>query len=126
MTAIDNVNVFSHSSIAAKPSFPSPGNWLHGSNRALMRRLQAGQTGLNLFQHDFMVCNAYANGLEAAAQVRCPVSFVLGASDQMTQPKQSAALATALNAQVHTVAAGHSMMAEAPDAVLMALREALR
>ncbi len=126
MTAIDNVNVFSHSSIAAKPSFPGPGNWLHGSNRALMRRIQAGQTELNLFEHDFMVCNAYANGLEAAALVRCPVSFILGASDQMTQPKQSVSLATALKAQVHIVAAGHSMMAEAPDAVLTALREALR
>src|SRR5450631_4154675 len=32
--AIDMVNVFSHAGIAAKPSYPGPGMWLHGSNRA--------------------------------------------------------------------------------------------
>ena len=33
---------FSISTLAAKPSFPGPGMWLHGSNRALMRRTLAG------------------------------------------------------------------------------------
>ena len=62
LKAIDMVNAFSHSSLADKPSFPGPGMWLHGSNRALMRRMQAGQPGINLFHHDFTVCNSYANG----------------------------------------------------------------
>ena len=43
--------------------------WLHGANRALMRRMRAGQRELNLFHHDFGVCDRYAHGLEAAAKV---------------------------------------------------------
>jgi pimeloyl-ACP methyl ester carboxylesterase len=123
--AITMVNVFSHSSTAAKPSYPGPGSWLHGGNRALMRRIQAGQPGLNLFRHDFGVCDAYAGGLEAAAKVRCPTTLVIGARDQMTNPKQTATIVRALNARVQTVDAGHTMMSEAPDAVLAALRSAL-
>lgn len=123
--AIDMVNVFSHSGTAAKPSYPGPGSWLHGGNRALMRRIQAGQPELNLFRHDFGVCDAYAGGLEAAAKVRCPTTLVIGVRDQMTNPKQTATIVSALNARVQTVDAGHTMMSEAPDAVLAALRSAL-
>jgi pimeloyl-ACP methyl ester carboxylesterase len=126
MKAIDMVNVFSHSGIGAKPSFPGPGMWLHGSNRALMRRMQATQTVLNLFHHDFGVCDRYIGGMGAAARVQCPVNLIIGARDQMTNPKQSREIAQALKARVHTVDAGHTMMAEAPDAVLAALRAALR
>ncbi len=39
LAAIDAVNVFSHSTFAPKPSYPGPGSWLHGGNRALMRRV---------------------------------------------------------------------------------------
>ena len=123
--AIDMVNTFSHSGIAAKPSYPGPGMWLHGSDRALMRRVQAGQTAVNLFHHDFSVCDRYAGGHEAAAKVRCPASLILGAHDQMTSPKQAREIARALNARIHSVPAGHALMAEAPDAVLAALRTAL-
>ncbi|MFT3665348.1 alpha/beta fold hydrolase [Piscinibacter sp.] len=129
LAAIDMVNAFSHSGIAAKPSFPGPGVWLHGSSRALMRRVLAGgagREGMNLFEHDFRVCDAYANGLEAAARVRCPVSLVLGALDQMTPPKAARAIATALRADSVTLPAGHSLMTEAPDGVLNALRRAFQ
>ena len=44
-----------------------------------MRRVQALQTGVNLFHHDFSVCDRYAGGLEAAAKLQCPASLVLGA-----------------------------------------------
>lgn len=125
LKAIDMVNVFSHSTMAAKPSHPGPGTWLHGANRALMRRVQAGQTELNLFHHDFGVCDRYAGGLDAAAKVQCPVTMVLGERDQMTAPKQSREIALALNARVHNVDAGHALMTEAPEAVLAVLREAL-
>ncbi len=125
LKAIDMVNAFSHAGMAAKPSFPGPGTWLHGASRALMRRMQAGQREINLFHHDFGVCDRYANGMEAAAKVKCPVDFVLGARDQMTSPKQTADIARALKARVSTVDAGHALMAEAPDAVLVALRHAL-
>ena len=125
LRAIDMVNAFSHSGHAAKPSHPGPGAWLHGGNRALMRRVQAGQTGTNLFHHDFSVCDAYAGGMQAAASVQCPVHFIVGARDQMTPPKQAREIAQALEARVHTVEAGHALMTEAPDAVLSALRTAL-
>ena len=125
-SAIDRVNAFSLSTLAAKPSYPGPGTWLHGANRALMRRLQSGCKTANLFHRDFSACDAYTDGLEAAAQVRCPVHFILGSRDQMTLPRHSAELARALQASIHTVDAGHSLMAEAPDAMLDTLRNALR
>ena len=114
LRAIDMTNAFSHSSIAAKPSYPGPGSWLHGGSRALMRRVQAGQRDLNLFHHDFSVCDRYANGMQAAARVQCPVSLVLGERDQMTNPKLTHDIASALKAQVHTLPAGHALMQEAP------------
>jgi pimeloyl-ACP methyl ester carboxylesterase len=125
LRAIDMVNAFSHSGFSAKPSYPGPGAWLHGGSRALMRRLQDKQTGLNLFAHDFAICDRYAGGLEAAAQVSCPAHLVLGVRDQMTMPRQAQGLARAMSARVHSIDAGHALMQEAPDAVLAALRSAL-
>jgi pimeloyl-ACP methyl ester carboxylesterase len=127
LKAIDMVNAFSLSSTACKPSYPGPGMWLHGSNRALMRRTQAAAErtlGLNLFAHDFSVCDRYAHGLEATAAVRCPVTLVLGTRDQMTLPKAAREIAAALKARVVMLPAGHTLMAEVPDAVLNALRQA--
>lgn len=125
MVAIDQVNAFSHSGIGAKPSFPGPGSWLHGGNRALMRRVQRAQMQTNLFLHDFGVCDSYAGGLEAAARIRCPATFVLGSRDQMTPPRNAQALAAACRAVVEPIDAGHALMTEDPDAVLAALRKAL-
>ena len=125
LAAMRMVNAFSHAGIAAKPGYPGPGAWLHGGGRALMRRIQAGQTETNLFAHDFKVCDAYAGGMDAAARVTCPAHLILGDRDQMTSPKQTREIATALKAQVHLVPAGHGLMAEAPDPVLRAMRAAL-
>lgn len=124
--AIEMVTSFSHSLASAKPSYPGPGAWLRGGSTALKRRIQALQPGMNLFEHDFKVCDAYAGGEAAAAQVTCPVSFILGELDQMTQPKQTAVLAGLLKPQVHRLRAGHELMAEAPDAMLAALRASLQ
>jgi pimeloyl-ACP methyl ester carboxylesterase len=123
--AIEMVANFSISTLAAKPSYPGPGVWLHGAARSLMRQVLSHQGDRSLFHHDFSVCDRYANGLKATAQVQCPVTFVLGDRDQMTPPKAAAELATALKAQVARLPAGHSLMAEAPDGVLNALRQAL-
>jgi pimeloyl-ACP methyl ester carboxylesterase len=125
LQAIDMVNAWSHSTLAGKPSYPGPGTWLQGANRALMQRMQALDPASNLFVHDFGVCDRYAHGLEAAAQVRCPVHVVLGERDQMTLPKSAREIAQALNAHVTLLPGGHSLMQEAPDAVLNALRTAL-
>ena len=126
LAAIDMVNALSFASLASKPSYPGPGMWLHGANRALMRRTLRGWPDGNLFVHDFGVCDRYDGGLAAAAQVTCPTHLVLGERDQMTPPKATREIAAALRARVQTVAAsGHSIMLEQPDAFLAALRAAL-
>jgi pimeloyl-ACP methyl ester carboxylesterase len=124
--AIAMVNAFSHSGLASKPSYPGPGMWLHGANSALMHRMQQGgaEDG-NLFAHDFGVCDAYAHGMAAAADVRCPVLLVVGERDVMTPARAAGEIAAALKATVHRVKAGHALMQEAPDAVLNALRRAI-
>ncbi len=124
--AIDMVVAFSHSTWAAKPASPGPGSWLHGGSRALMRQTQARYAarhgGANLFAIDFRACDRYGGGQHAARRVRCPVRFVLGTKDAMTVPKAAADLASALNADVVGVPAGHALMGEQPDAVLNALK----
>jgi len=126
LAAIDRVVVFSHSSLAAKPSYPGPGSWLRGSARALMRQVLSAQGDPRLFHTDFSACNGYTGGLEAAAAVRCPAHLVLGALDQMTLPRGARELAQRLQATVHTVPGGHALMQECPEEVLNALRTALR
>ena len=125
VAAIDRVVAFSISTLATKPGYPGPGVWLHGGSRALMHQVLAAQGDARLFHTDFSACNAYIGGLEAASRVRCPASMVLGQADQMTLPRGAKEVAQRLKAQIHTVAAGHQLMAEAPDAVLAALRAAL-
>src|SRR6185436_394894 len=126
LAAIDLVNALSNSTHAAKPSHPGPGFSIHGSNRALARRMQRNHRAGNLFLADFSACDAYA-GLESAAQrVSSPVTLVLGARDQMTAPQAVAPVAAALKPRVVTLPVGHNLMAEAPDGVLQAIVDALR
>jgi pimeloyl-ACP methyl ester carboxylesterase len=123
--AIAMVNQWSHSTLAAKPSCPGPGFWLHGMNQRLMERVSAaGEPGL--FHTDFTACNAYSEGLARAAQVRCPVRLIVGRRDAMTPPRAAQALAQALaqaSPRVDTITldAGHALMTEQPDATLDAL-----
>ncbi|MGF6772655.1 pimeloyl-ACP methyl ester carboxylesterase [Paraburkholderia sp. GAS199] len=123
--AIGMVNVWSHSGIAAKPSCPGPGFWLHGMNQRLMERVSA-RGEAQLFHTDFTACNDYADGLARAAEVRCPTRLVVGRRDAMTPPRAAKALAQALaqaGMPVDTVTldAGHALMSEQPDATLDAL-----
>jgi pimeloyl-ACP methyl ester carboxylesterase len=64
--AIGMVNQWSHSTLAAKPSCPGPGFWLHGMNQRLMERVSASGEP-NLFHTDFTACNDYTDGLARAA-----------------------------------------------------------
>jgi pimeloyl-ACP methyl ester carboxylesterase len=125
LRAIDMVNALSISTPASKPGYPGPGSWAHGGNRTLMRKTQQGQQEPNLFEHDFRLCDAYADGAAAMAKVSCPTTLIVGERDQMTPPKAAKELAAALKARVVHVPTGHHLMAEAPDAVLAALRAAL-
>ncbi|HEY1394027.1 MAG TPA: alpha/beta hydrolase [Methylibium sp.] len=130
LKAIDMVTSFSIATLAAKPSSPGPGSWLHGGARALMRKLQADYArehgGANLFHLDFSACDAYTGGMEAAARLHCPASMILGEKDAMTMPRAAAELARATHAHITYLSAGHTLMGEAPDGVLNALKDSLR
>jgi pimeloyl-ACP methyl ester carboxylesterase len=116
--AIDMVNIWSHASIAQKPSCPAPGFYVMGGARRLMQRMSALNPA-QLFHTDFAACNAYANGQAAAEAVRCPVLFVFGTKDMMTPARSTKLLTGAIaHGKIVSVDAGHSMMAEQPDAVL--------
>jgi len=124
--AIHMVNVFSHSTLSPPPSALGPGTWLYGGSRALMRRVLASNPRVNLFHTGFKACDSYAGGEQAMSAVRCPVLFLIGRHDQMTPPKAAQSLARhARQAKVVQVNAGHVLMAEAPDEVLLALRDFL-
>jgi pimeloyl-ACP methyl ester carboxylesterase len=126
MQGIEMVNTFSHSTMAPPPSTLGPGTWLHGTGRALMRRVLASNTAVNVFYRSFKACDSYDGGEQAMAKVQCPTLFVLGDKDQMTPPKAAQTLvALARDATVCHVAAGHALMEEAPEQVLQALRALL-
>lgn len=125
LAAIDLVTTLSYSTLAPKPGYPGPGVWVRGGGAALCRLVLGKQGNPLLYHQDFAACNEYRKGLEAAVKVRAPATLILGRRDQMTPPKSAAEIGTALKARVETVDAGHVLMAEAPDAVLNALRKAL-
>ena len=89
-----------------------------GENLRLMQRQKPG-----VMHVDFAACNAYAAGLERAAEVKCPALFILGKRDQMTPARSGRELAKAVpGARVVEIAgSGHALMAEKPDEVLDAL-----
>jgi pimeloyl-ACP methyl ester carboxylesterase len=119
--AIDMVTIWSHSTIAHKPSCPAPGFWVMGGLRRLMQRMSQLNPD-QLFYTDFSACNAYGNGQVAAEAMQCPVLFILGAKDMMTPPRSAKLLTGAVkHGRIVTVDAGHAMMSEQPDAVLDAL-----
>ena len=120
-TAVDMVNIWSHSSIAQKPSCPGPGFYTMGGSRRLMQRISQLNDG-KVFYTGFYACNAYANGQAAADAVRCPALFIFGSKDMMTPLRATTLLTTSIkHGKVVMVDAGHQMMAEQPDAVLDAL-----
>lgn len=124
------INVLSRSTLAPPPSALGPGTWVYGSNTALNRRVFKSNASVNVFHRGFMACNNYAKGEQAMAQVKCPVLFVLGVQDQMTQFRAAQGLvetAKAHNPKVKVLGlqVGHHEMTEAPEETLFALREFL-
>ena len=104
-----------------------PGVWMTGNALRLMERSRPG-----VLYADLLACQNYSDGLAAASAARCPVLVILGQRDLMAPAKSSAALIAAVGGnalgdrRVITIPdCGHSLMAEAPDAVLDALRDFL-
>jgi pimeloyl-ACP methyl ester carboxylesterase len=130
MKALNMINVFSRSTLAAPPSALGPGTWVFGAGMALGRRVLASNPAVNVFHRGFTACDSYANGEQAMAGITCPVLFVLGAQDQMTQPRAAQPLiakakAAGKTVQVATLPVGHHQMTETPDETLFAIRDFL-
>ena len=96
-----------------------PGMWMTGTGLRLMERTRPG-----VLHADLRACHEYVAGLSVAADVRCPVLVMLGQRDQMAPPRNAQALIAALHDRsvVTIPECGHSLMTEAPDAALDALR----
>jgi pimeloyl-ACP methyl ester carboxylesterase len=95
-----------------------PGLWLSNASLALLAR-----NGPGVLAADFEACNRWTSGPAAAARVRCQTLIIIGANDVMTPPRAGRQLAQLIaGAETVTIAnCGHTLMAEAPDAVLDAL-----
>lgn len=92
---------------------PQPGTWVLGGGLATFANGPAGALA-----NDLAACNAYDGG-QAAARVKCPALFILGAEDRMTPAKSGRALAGAVaGAGVEILErTGHMLMAERPREV---------
>jgi pimeloyl-ACP methyl ester carboxylesterase len=117
--AIDMVTIWGLGPSAEIGGNLAPGLWMHGG---ALRVLEATKPGV--LYNDLAACNAYDNALAAAAKVSVPATVIIGERDMMTPAKAGKALAAALpNARTVVLrGAGHTMMTERPDELLMALR----
>jgi pimeloyl-ACP methyl ester carboxylesterase len=72
-------------------------------------------------------CNDYQAGIEQASRVACPALLLLGAEDRLTPVRSTKGLQSALtSAKVEILpGAGHTIMVEAPNAMLDALHQVL-
>ncbi len=117
--AFEMINGWSFSARKQRGGNAIPGVWMTGIAMRLMERTPPGVLYL-----DLVACHAYANGLAAAAAVRCPVLLIIGTRDQMAPPRNSKELIATLSQSriARLPGAGHAMLVEEPDAVLDALR----
>jgi len=121
--AYDMETIWGHAAQVPLAGNPNPGMWMYGDTLARLARLAPG-----VLHTDLSACNAYAGGMDAAAKVKCPALFILGARDMMTPPRAAQDLSKAIagSKSVTIAPSGHSLMAEAPDATLDALIAFLR
>ena len=125
--ALQMTNVFSRATLSP-PS--GAGSWVFGASLALGRRVLASNPKVNVFHRGFVACDSYANGLQAMADLSCPVLFVLGDQDQMTTPRAAQGLVNQARAcgkthEVVRVPMGHHQMTESPEETLHALQRFL-
>jgi pimeloyl-ACP methyl ester carboxylesterase len=117
-SAFDMHTIWGHGAQAAFAANPNPGMWMYGDALARLERLAPG-----VLYADLKACNDYAGAEAAAEKVKCPALFVLGRRDVMTPPRAAKTLQERIAGAkaVEIGASGHTLMAEAPDAVLDAL-----
>jgi pimeloyl-ACP methyl ester carboxylesterase len=117
-SAYDMETIWGHAPQVPFAGNPNPGMWMYGDTLARLGRLAPG-----VLHTDLSACNTYTGGMEAAAKLKCPVQFILGARDMMAPPRGAEELIGKIEKSKSTRIAisGHSLMAEAPDATLDAL-----
>ena len=100
----------------------APGLWLQGETLRLLERASAVALAA-----DLAACAAYKGATAAAAAIRCPTLFLLGAEDRMTPAAKGKAFAETIPGAEVTVlpGIGHMMMIEHPAATLAALKTLL-
>ena len=120
--AIDLVNAWGHGRRAHLGGATVPGLWTLGGGL----RLQETQ-GPGVLHADLNACDSYRTGDQAAAKIRCPTTVIAGERDLMTPVRNARALQQKIQGAelVLLPNCGHMMMAEAPDALLDALKEAV-
>jgi pimeloyl-ACP methyl ester carboxylesterase len=116
--AFDMEAVWGHARTAIMAASPIPGACLLASSRALNGRARAG-----VLHADLHACQTYAPDIEAVRRLAMPTLVVAGQRDVMTPLRMGEALAKEIRgARFVSLDAGHSMMSEAPRAVLQALK----
>lgn len=119
--ALDMEVTWGHARNIALASSPVPGMTLWGASRALNARAHAG-----VLHADLQACHAFSLTDATLATFGMPTLVLAGLRDQMTPPKAGRAVADRISgARFETLAAGHSMMSEAPHETLAALRRFL-
>jgi pimeloyl-ACP methyl ester carboxylesterase len=115
--AIAMMTIWGFGSRAALGGSLSPGNWMMGKG---VRVLEANKPGV--LYTDLAASNAY-DAKEAAAKIKVPTTIVLAERDLMTPAKNGKAPAALIpNAKTVILSgAGHMLLAEKPDDVLMAI-----
>ena len=113
--AFDMETIWGHAPQVPFGGNPNPGMWMYGDALARLERLAPG-----VLYADLKACNDYAGAEAAAAKVKCPALFILGRRDVMTPPRAAKALQERIAGAkaVEVGASGHTLMGEAPDAVL--------
>jgi pimeloyl-ACP methyl ester carboxylesterase len=98
------------------------GIWMIGNTLRLYERSRPG-----VLFHDMCACNEYVTGIEQATRIDCPALMILGAEDRLTPLRGTRALQQAIpSAMVEVLpGAGHTIMVEAPNAMLDALHKVL-
>jgi pimeloyl-ACP methyl ester carboxylesterase len=112
--AFDMSTIWGHAPQVPLGGNPNPGMWMYGDTQARLERLAPG-----VLYADLNACNQYS----LTGTVKCPTLFILGRRDVMTPPRAAKTLQEQIPGAATVVIdfSGHSLMAEAPDAVLDAL-----
>src|ERR1700684_3588159 len=90
-SAVDMVSIWGLGFQAELGGSLAPGLWMHSGAQRVLERCRPG-----VLFNDLSACNAYQNALAAAAQIKVPVTLILGERDMMTPARAGKTLAAAL------------------------------